>query len=216
MKTIEQLREDFKAQLDAWHAHVTALELQLNLGRREALDHLEQRKKQFSAALDQIKHDAERALGSMESDRRSFADAFDHLRLQLALGRAETRDRYVEQAQAIRDAMARLDAEFDRRVDSLQDALGEKYVHWSHAVKAELDAVAAQFEETRVRQEAAWETRRKELEESLAGYKKQIEEAQQQAVEHAQRMQGQLAEGMDQLRESFSKLFSPPKQGGGS
>lgn len=216
MMTIEQLRATFQAQLDAWQAAAQAFEVQINLGKREALDRLEQQKRTFTTALEHMKQEAQRSRGLLEAQRQSLAGAFDHLKVQLGLGRTETKELFDAQEKSVRDAIARLDAELNRHVTALTDEIGDQYVRWSNALKAEFEAASGHFESTRAHQQAVWDANRKAFEENLATYKQQLAQAQSQALAQAQQLQGHLASGMEQLKQSFGKLFSSSREGGGS
>jgi len=207
MMSLEQLRASFQAQLAAWQATVQAFEVQMNLGKREAIDRLEQQKQLFAQGLDHLKLEVQRSRSIVESQREAFASAFDNLKLQFLLGRADTRDLFHEQEKAVHDAISKLDGEFNRHRDAFTDALGTEYVRWVDTVKAEFDAASAHFAEMRARQHANWEASRKAFEQNLESCRKQLEAAQQQAMAQAQQFPATLAAGMDHLRKSFSALF---------
>lgn len=207
MMSLEQIRASVKSQMDAWQAMVQAFEVQMNLGRREAIDRLEQQKQMFREGLDRLKSEAERSRGMLEDRRQALATAFDELKVQLSLGRAETHDLFAAQQKALHEAISKLDKELNRNLESLTDTVGETYVRWVDTVKAEYEAASAHFAETQARQKANWEAARQSFERQLEHYHKQLAEAQKQAVEQARHLQSTLATGMDHLRDSFTRLF---------
>lgn len=207
MMSLEQIRASVKSQMDAWQAMAQAFEMQMNLGRREAIDRLEQQKQAFREGLDRLKAEAERSRGMVESQRQALTTAFDELKVQLSLGRAETRDLITAQQKALQDSISRLDRELNRNLDTLTDTVGEGYVRWVDTVKAEYEAASAHFAETHARQKENWQAARQTFEKQLEHYHRQLSEAQKQAVEQAQHIQNTLATGMDNLRESFTRLF---------
>jgi ABC-type transporter Mla subunit MlaD len=214
MMNLEQIRASLQSQMDAWQAMVKAFEVQMNLGKREAIDRLEQQKQFFGEGLDRLKTEVERSRGLVDTQRQSLTKAFEELRLQLSLGRAETRDLFAEQQKSLHESIAKLDKEINRNVDSLTDTVGQGYVRWVDTVKAEYEAASAHFAETQARQKENWEAARQSFEKQLENYHKQLSEAQKHAMEQAQHFQSTLATGMDHLRESFTRLFQISGKGG--
>ncbi|MCG3200371.1 MAG: hypothetical protein NFCOHLIN_00223 [Gammaproteobacteria bacterium] len=207
MMSLEQIRASVKSQMDAWQAMAQAFEVQMNLGRREAIDRLEQQKQMFREGLDRLKAEAGRSRGMVEGQRQALTTAFDELKVQLSLGRAETRDLLTAQQKTVQDSISRLDRELNRNLDTLTDTVGEGYVRWVDTVKAEYEAASAHFAETQARQKENWQAARQSFEKQLEHYHRQLSEAQKQAVEQAHQIQSTLATGMDNLRESFTRLF---------
>jgi hypothetical protein len=204
---LEQIRASLQSQMDAWQAMVKAFEVQMNLGKREAIDRLEQQKQFFGEGLDRLKTEVERSRGLVDTQRQALTKAFDELRLQLSLGRAETRDLFAEQQKSLHESIAKLDKEINRNVDSLTDTVGQGYVRWVDTVKAEYEAASAHFAETRARQHASWEAGREAFEKQLELYRNQLAEAQKHAMTQAEHFQTALNSGMNNLRESFTRLF---------
>lgn len=207
MMSLDQIRASVKSQMDAWQAMARAFEVQMNLGRREAIDRLEQQKQIFREGLDRLKSEAERSRGMVETQRQALTTAFDELKVQLSLGRAESRDLFTAQQKALQDSISKLDKELNRNLETLTDTVGEGYVRWVDTVKAEYEAASAHFAETQARQKENWQAARETFEKQLENYHRQLSEAQKQAVEQAHHIQSTLATGMDNLRESFTRLF---------
>lgn len=209
MMTVEQMRESFNKQLEAWHAAVQAFEVQAQLGKQEALDRLESQKAHLAEALERMKAESQRSLALAERQRQALVGAFDHLRLQLALGRAESRELLEQQERAVREAVAWLDGELNRSLASVSEATLEQYVRWSNLVKAEFEAASAQFSQVRDRQQALWQAGLKAFEVNLETFRNQLADAQRQANLQAHQAQQGLAAGMEQLRQAFHDLFNP-------
>ena len=207
MMSLEQIRASLQSQFSAWHAMVQAFEVQMNLGRREAIDHLEHQKKLFRDGLEHLKTEVERSQGLLGAQREALNSAFDEMRVQLSLGRAETRDLFHAQQKSLLESISKLDAELGRNLGSLTDTMGTEYVRWVDAVKAEFEAASAHFSQVRERQQENWEASRTVFEKQLEVYRHQLEEARKHAMEQAKHYQKSLADGMQQLHDSFMKLF---------
>lgn len=207
MMSVEQLRAGFQKQLEGWQAAVQAFEVQAHLGQKEAMDRLEGQKQQFAEALERLKAELQHSRNLAEQQRQLLAAALDHLRLQLALGRAESREVFEQQERAVREAVGRLDTELDRAVDAVSQAALEQYVRWTALMRAEFDAASAQFSQVRDHQQALWAASLQAFEVNLEAFKNQLVDAQQQATLQTQQMQKNLSDGMEQLREAFARLF---------
>jgi hypothetical protein len=207
MMTLEQLRAPLQAHLAAWQTTVQAFEAQLKLGRKEAIDRLEQQKQTFTMGLDHLESELQRSRGIVQSQRQTFIAAINNLKLQISLGRAESRDLFVAQQKLVHDAIARLDDEFNRHREAISDKLGAEYVRWVNSVKAEFDAASVHFSEMGARQSANWQGTRDAFEHNLEEIRKQLVAAQEQAIAQAGHIPEALSAGMQQLRDSFGDLF---------
>lgn len=85
----QTLKDKTENRINNLKAIVQELQLQLTLGKAEALDELERQKKNLQATVNEIKQ-------KVESDPKVKA-RLEELQVQLALGKAETRDMFEEQ-----------------------------------------------------------------------------------------------------------------------
>ncbi|MFT5618589.1 MAG: hypothetical protein ACI85I_001824 [Arenicella sp.] len=83
-------------KLDSVKQEIEHLELQLALGKAEAADKFEEKKKAMKAVAHQAKLD----LGKVEGKGKELAESLkadmEHLQVQLALGKMESMDKYKE------------------------------------------------------------------------------------------------------------------------
>lgn len=119
--------------LRALKGQVDELLVQLNLGKREAIDYVEDHKEQLRGLVD-------RARGSLESGEttRHLRQKLDELRLQLALGRMESRDALQDQRGKIQGAIEEVRHEWEPIEADLRETLESS----SDALKTKLDALA--------------------------------------------------------------------------
>lgn len=209
MLNVEQIRGSFRQQLEAWQSAAQAFEVQAHLGKQEAIDRLEAQKQQIAAALDKMKSEVQHSRALAGQQREALSGAFENLRLQLKLGRAETRDAIERQEQAVREAVERLDAQLDHSLDAVGEAALEQYVRWTNLLKAEFEAASVRMTQAREHQQALMEAGLKAFETQLESVRDQLVDAQRQAVAHAEQMQHTLSGNMEQLRDSFTRLFTP-------
>lgn len=108
---------------------VDELLLQLSLGKAEAADFIEEQKGRFGNVVDEVTRkvvEAEKAGAEAGAEKAAAARRkLDELKLQLALGRMETRDAYEEQKGKIGDAIEAVRAELKPLEEKLPEALKE-------------------------------------------------------------------------------------------
>ena len=73
------------------------LKLQAKLGKVEAADYLEEKKHEFSGFIDDTKENLKEVTGPAKTKAEVIHQSLDELKLQLKLGRMESRDAYAEQ-----------------------------------------------------------------------------------------------------------------------
>ena len=84
---------------------VEELEVQLALGKAEAVDWLEREKKNIGTFLEKAKDAVEKAENIGEEKKEELLTKYEELQVQLALGKAETREAFETQKSKIEDAM---------------------------------------------------------------------------------------------------------------
>jgi hypothetical protein len=148
MSIFKKIRSSLDAKLDKWEAQAAALEAQLGNTKEKSLDLLEQNKQALATQIDDLaaKLDAAESLSSEK--RQKIRGDIDHLRVQLALGKANTRDAFKAQMRQIDLAVARLDTSLDRELDEFASQLSEEareLVRATDQLSAEMDATLLQF-----------------------------------------------------------------------
>jgi|GEM_PF-839077 len=126
-------------------AEIDELVLQLSLGKSEALDFIEQQKQVFSEIIKDT--EGRVTLSDLIDDEKTtkIRQHLGELKLQLALGRMESRDNYVEQkdriSKAIDDVQVDLAPLKESASDVLQKVLGG-FQNGSESFRTKLNALA--------------------------------------------------------------------------
>ena len=91
---------------------------------------------------------------------RKFTARFDHLRVQLALGKAEARDSFEAQKKRIQHSINALEATVGQELEASGQAIQEslrkaanKFIAAAIKLEAEMEFLAIQFE---VKKDASW------------------------------------------------------------
>lgn len=208
MASIHKIREAIDTKLNKWEADATALEAQLGLTKEKALERLETYKKRFSDALQKLKGEIDKSQQLVEKKKQQFSGQLDHLQVQLALGKAEARDSYESQKAKIQEAMASLKTVVDHEMGEVSEKAIKEFVAAEDALKAELDALAVQFDLEKAKLKGGFEEKKKELAEHITKFKTDLEEKRKKAGGKLTTFEGQFSSGLDQIKKAFSSLFS--------
>ena len=171
MSKIKEIRESIDKKLDYWEASATAFEAQLEQTKEQALVKLEVRKKTLNEALEKFKSAVVTTKRIAGEKKKEIQAQFDDLQVQLALGKAETRDAFVAQRNKVQHSIATLEATLDRHLDlwtlpakpttdkSLEKA-ADKFIAAAFKYEAESNALETQFLMKRAEAEASLRRKR--------------------------------------------------------
>lgn len=153
MTSIKQIREAIDSGLDKLQAKAEAAAAHLNLSDDEVHDRIAglQDKLKESAAAMQAKL-AETEEYAAEATKE-IKPALEHLQVQLALGKADSRDAFIARKKQIQHAIAEYNARLDaadaaeeREMAAEVDAYVKAYVEQAAALEAELEAMEDSYE----------------------------------------------------------------------
>ena len=152
MMTVKEMRASIDQTLDWWEAAALALEENVEATLAAVSERLEAQKEKTAAASEKLKQAFEDAQQLPSEARDKIAGDLDHLRVQLALGKAEGRDAVLAQKEKIAEAVRRAEKQIDQigqQVDqTIDDLLGGTFVlftdeddvafHGAHSMRAVL------------------------------------------------------------------------------
>ncbi|MGF1509487.1 MAG: hypothetical protein ACFB9M_08295 [Myxococcota bacterium] len=214
MSTIEKIRSTLDTKLNQLQAQLSAFERQLGIGRDQALKQWEGQKKAFGEEAERIRAFVNEAERVSSDSKQKVQAAFDHLQVQLALGKAETRDAYHEQMSKLDSAIQSFEAEVDRAVGSTteeahqtRDDLQRRFVAAADAFRAEQEAISARIEEGEAKLKADFEEHRQDLATRIGELKRNLDSRRNLASERLGEFKDEVSSGIGQIREAFVHLF---------
>lgn len=213
MSKIHQIRQGLQHQLEQWEAMAESLELQLTLGRAEALQRFEGQRQRLSTQVQALKARLTQINELGEDARIRAQAALEHLEVQLALGRAETRDAYLEQRDRLRQAIHALENRLDEAVASgtaghRLEAELKTFAGHADRLLAELEALEFQFQVNAESARQRLVDAKHALLLKIDAFRKQLAEQQSQAKERVQQTQDELGQAARHLKEAFSSLLA--------
>ena len=207
MSRIKEIREAIDTKLDKYEAEASAIESQLNLSKDKAIEKLETQKKQFADVLTGFKAKINESKAIAQEEKTKIQNQLENLRVQLALGKAESKAAYESQKKAIEDAIKSFETSIDRELDEAVDAVTSKLIGEANALGAQLDAMKVQFERAKAEGQAQFEEQKKELAAKVQAFRQDFREKKQRAVDKGTAFESELSAGLSQVKTAFSNLF---------
>ena len=145
MIDIQQIRSAIDATLDRLQAKAEAAEVQANLGRMELEQRFKAQYEELVRAATELQKKLEDAGISEEAIRTRLKGALEELRVQAALGEADTREALAKLQGEIRKRIAEFNAALDAVAAESDDEKDveqavDRYVKHAAGVEAELAA----------------------------------------------------------------------------
>jgi hypothetical protein len=211
MLRIQEIRQSIDHRLDSWEKNALALEAQLDANRQAVLDRIEGQKQRTREALDRTGDALNGVVGLADDAKSKILANLDHLKVQLALGKMDTRQTYEEQKKKISSAVAQLEASLDARATEADRELDEAIDEWVDEVivlEAEISAAEVQWviEQAEKRQE--WETKKQAIRDGIDTFRRELDENRAAGQEKLEAFANQAGSGFEQIRDAFKNLTS--------
>jgi len=210
MSTLKKFRAALDQRLDRWDAELDALQAQLEITREQAMERVQQGRERLAEAADGLETRLEDVADLATDKGRDLRRDIEALRVQLALGEAETRDAYQAQRRRVSHAVSQVESKLGHFEEHLEDDLAdevESFVRAADRLHAELQAAEVQFALFKAEARDALAQRRKKLEPQLRKLRGELEDVRRQASAEAGQLEKRLAAGVDEFREAMTILF---------
>ena len=209
MSVVKEIREALDVRLDKLDARAEALEALFESGRDEAAKRIQQQKQNLAEAAGKLEKMAAES-ASLAVDASSDLHAgFDHLQVQLALGKAETREVFDEQAKKIRDAMERIEDQLEHVEADVEEELANQtaaFIRIANRLRAEIEAAELQFALFKADHRDDVEAGKKELRKKLSELRDDLRQASHEAGARFEKFESEFGEGLGHIRKAFLEL----------
>jgi hypothetical protein len=194
---------------EEWMKELDELDVQVKLGAEEVGEAFEKQKNRLAEWADKARAE----LDSLDEQPwvLKLRGQIDELRVQAALGRAETRDALNEQRENLEKAMQRVGEEFKGQAEGADERASE----WGKQAGQMMENLQARFDLLRLQlhlgqAEAAeeWEEKRKELSGQIEQLKARAVEGQHEAEEKWQEISGEISEAYTHMKNALRRMFS--------
>jgi phage-related protein len=174
MSKQEEIKEKVYSFASQVKSKVEDLEVQLVLGKAEAEDWLEEEKKKFNDFIRSAKSAVEKAENIRKEKKEELITKCEELQVQLALGKAETREAFETQKSKIDVAMKNFQKGIQTVDDELSDIPGLLENAGSQLI-SKLEAFEVQFELARAESKDILEEMKKEFSNQINKLKNKLE-----------------------------------------
>ena len=209
MMTVKEIRASIDQTLDWWEAAALALEENVEATLAAVSERLEAQKEKTSAASEKLKQAFEDAQQLPSEARDKIAGDLDHLRVQLALGKAEGRDAVLAQKEKIAEAVRRAEKQIDQigqQVDQTIDDAVNEWVRAELELRQEFELAAARFENEQAKGRAQYEASKQEMLDNLKQFREQLEQKRSAALQKSSTFAADMAASYEQMRAAFRNL----------
>ncbi len=210
MSRIKELRASVDKKLDALEHQALALEAQLTQTKDQVLQRLEERKQHLRDVLKQVGGEVQKSKDVAQQVKAEVQTKLDHLQVQLALGKADARDRFEEQRARILTALSEFESIAEQKLTGAafeSGKLWENLVGRASALEAEFEALTHRFAGENAQPQTMLEAKKQELLAKLQLYKDDLKVKRQMMRARADTFEMDLRDGLDQIKTAFRRLF---------
>ncbi|MGI9522234.1 MAG: hypothetical protein ACR2PG_11350 [Hyphomicrobiaceae bacterium] len=204
MATVKEVRALIDQTLDRWEAAASALEANAESSSAAVAERVEALKGKAAKASESLKQAVAQAQQLPSEARESIATGLDHLKVQLALGKAEAHDAMVNQKKQISAATQRVEEEIDKINTQIDTGTDQAVAHW---VKAD-QVLKQEFELAELRFQGQFEKTQQQIEANKQAFLDQAKEFRGMVETHATKAQEKGSEFADEMRTSFEQAVT--------
>ena len=197
--------------LEDWHKQLEDLEIHVDLGEEEIIEAFEKQKASFRGFLEKSKESVAELKDEGNTAWQSLQTKLDELQVQLALGKAETRDAYEEQKEKLDEALHAAQAEADGIADKVDERyanIASEFKTKSASFETQLDLFRLHYALGKADAKDKWDEKKGELKETLTELRRKIDEDKERAEEKWDEFSGEMSEAIGHLKTALKGLFS--------
>ncbi|MEO9870638.1 hypothetical protein [Ekhidna sp.] len=198
--------EERHRKMDEWKSSLEHLRVQLNLGLEEAKDEFEKQKENLKDWVDAVSQKLHQAQGFTEDKAAKLKTSLEELRVQAALGRAETEEALDEQRHKMSEKIHNLKHDVNQAYQKTKGNTNELLSE----TKDRLDDLHTRFDLFRLQAhlakmetDDAWEERKKDLSGKMHDINLKLEEGKEAAVEKWDHFKEEMSEAWSHFRGAF-------------
>lgn len=202
MSKLKEIRERARNRAERWEDRLEALEAQLEGTGEQAMKRVED----TAVALVDAAEALEKKLEPAASEIRQ---TLDELRVQMALGKAETRDAFDAESKKVHQqlhAAEHLVEQWGDELETRAEKETERFVRIGDRLRSELEAAELQYALGRAEAQEAVKEGRRELRDLVADARRELKEAGEEAGERWQAFEDRMGTALSDLRAAFRAL----------
>ena len=209
MTTVKEMRTSIDQTLDRWEAAAVALEQNINATQAAVSERIQAQKGKVTEASEKLKQAFERAQQLPSEAREKIVGDLDHLKVQLALGKAEAQDAVLAQKEKIGQAVQRVENQIDQieqHLDQTSKKATEEWVRANLEMHQELDLAALRFENEKAEKHAQFEAKKQEMLDNTKQFREALEEKHTAAMQKGSTFASDMNASFEQFKTAFRNL----------
>jgi F0F1-type ATP synthase membrane subunit b/b' len=199
MGIINERRQRTDFFLNKMDTQAIYLALLMDQSTEEATDKFEQSKESLKQEIDDSIAKVEELDEVTDDKKQSLKGKFEHLQLQLSLGKAETKEAFEKERKNIRKAINELEMEMQTDMDVFDDALGEAWDEFD----AELDEVTSFFNEDYNKVKTGFKESKQKLIDDLEQFKAKVKAKRNQTKQKVSELKEEFEKDLGKMWEYF-------------
>lgn len=196
-----------KERLDEWKGMAENLQVQMHLGKADAEKEFEAQKKKLAEWSSKMSERVEAAKEINEENTKRVKTSLEELRVQAALGKADTEELLKQQQKELKQRMEKLRNDLDEVFETTKETSDDLLEDLSlrlHDYQVKFDIFKIQLHLAKAETEQEWEKRRKEAEQRLAKLRSDLEERTEEASERWEHFSSEMSDAWKHVRSAFS------------
>ncbi len=187
-----------------WKQKAEELRLQLYLGKKEVEEKFEDEKKNIKLWADETRKD----IADLSSENaKSFKTKLETLKVQAALGKAESKEALVEQETKLKKAFNEVQKEANILAEDSSEKVAEVGKNASDKIEiwqTQMDIFKLQMQLGKKEAEIEWESKKKQIKDKLNDIDKSIEEMKKEGSESIENFRTEMAKSWQHLKSAFT------------
>lgn len=195
----KNLTDKIVAGIKSLAGELDHLKVQMALGKAEAKDLFEELKDDFRSGI----RETQESLSQLKKDEkiRKFINAFEHLQVQLALGKAETAEMFAEQASKLRAAVNELENQISSN-PGLKNIIGEMHFEFDK-FRIRMELMELHFKLHKIKAEYKFEEKKAEFMADIEKLKARLQQKEEQAKDKLASFRNEMNSALTHLRKAF-------------
>ncbi|MBT8194790.1 MAG: hypothetical protein KJO64_00045 [Bacteroidia bacterium] len=204
------LVDNLKNSANKVRAKVEELELQMHLGKKESIDEFENQKKNMKDYLHGAEDNLKNAKDISADKMSSLKTKLEELKVQLALGKAETAEKFDEQKSKLQHKLNDIESD----IVDLKGKADDKTVEWASGLSETFDDFKTKMDVFRLNvalgsadAKDEWKEKKEDMKQKLQALKSKLNDTTIEGGEKLNDFNAEIAESFSHFKSAFKKIF---------
>lgn len=198
--------------LQDWMKELDDLDIHLKMDTDEVVEAFEKQKSSFQSFVSESKDKLEAKINELDLGEKGteLKTKLEELQVQLALGKAETRDAFEEQRKNLTSSLHDATKEYDglkEKAEGQYKELADEFNELTEKFHTKLDVLRVQFALGKADMQDEMKDKKEEIAQKLAEVRKKSEENKEKAEDKWDDFKGEISEAYGHFKSALKGLF---------